>query len=88
MVYESIDHGNDVTCHALFSEKLRRKFKINVIVKNKSITIFHGLHYTLIDHRNYAIKCSNLCVKPLVCGSWIYLSLEHFMMSFLWSIRV
>ena len=28
----------------LFSEKLRRKLKINVIVKNKSTTIFHGLH--------------------------------------------
>ena len=40
MVYESMDQGNDVT----FSEKLHRKLKINVIVKNKSITIFHGLH--------------------------------------------
>ena len=27
-----------------FSEKLRRKLKINVIVKNKSTRIFHGLH--------------------------------------------
>ena len=27
-----------------FSEKIRRKLKINVIVKNKSTTIFHGLH--------------------------------------------
>ena len=27
-----------------FSEKLRRKLKISVIVKNKSTTIFHGLH--------------------------------------------
>ena len=27
-----------------FSEKLRRKQKINVIVKNKSTRIFHGLH--------------------------------------------
>ena len=44
---EVIDHGNDVTCHTLcgwFSEKLHRKLKINVIVKNKSTTIFHGLH--------------------------------------------
>ena len=36
MVYESIDHGNDVTCHAepvvLF---LVFRKKINVIVKNK-----------------------------------------------------
>ena len=39
-VYESMDHGSDVT----FSEKLRRKLKINVIVKNKSTTIFHCLH--------------------------------------------
>ena len=28
----------------LFLEKLRRKLKIKVIVKNKSTTIFHGLH--------------------------------------------
>ena len=27
-----------------FSEKLSRKLKINVIVKNKSTTLFHGLH--------------------------------------------
>ena len=58
MVYESIDHGNDVTCHAvpvvLF---LVFRNKINVIVKNKSTTIFHGLH-SFIDHRNDAIKCS------------------------------
>ena len=37
MVYESIDHGNDVTCHAvpvvLFLVLVK---KINVIVKNKS----------------------------------------------------
>ena len=45
MVYESIDHGNDVACHAvqvvLF---LVFRKKINVIVKNKSTTIFHGVH--------------------------------------------
>ena len=45
MVYESVDHRNDVTCHAvpvvLF---LVFRKKINVIVKNKSTTIFHGLH--------------------------------------------
>ena len=28
----------------LFLEKLSRKLKIKVIVKNKSTTIFHGLH--------------------------------------------
>ena len=47
------DHGNDVT----LSENLRKKPKINVIVKNKSTTIFHNL----IDYRNEAIKCSKLC---------------------------
>ena len=45
MVYESVDHRNDVTCHAvpvvLF---LVFRNKINVIVKNKSTAIFRGLH--------------------------------------------
>ena len=36
---------------------------------------------TLIDHRNDAIKSSNL-------GSWFHLSFEHLMASLLWSIRV
>ena len=44
MVFESIVHGNDVTCHAgpvvLFLEFCKK----NVIVKNKSTTIFCGLH--------------------------------------------
>ena len=61
MVYESIDHGNDVTCHAvpvvLF---LVFRKKINVIVKNKLTIVFHGLHF-YIDHRNDTIKCSKLC---------------------------
>ena len=39
---------------------VRRKLRINVIVKTKSTTIFHMV-YTLIDHRNDAIKCSKLC---------------------------
>ena len=30
----------------------------------------------------------NFAVKPLACGSWFHLSFEHFMTSFLWSIRV
>ena len=55
MVYESIDHGNDVT----FYEKLRRKLKISVIVKKKSTTIFDGLHSYRRD--NDAIKCLKLC---------------------------
>ena len=64
IVYESIDHGNDVTCQAvpvvlfLFFVK-----KINVIVKK-------ALQY------NHA------------CGWWFHLSFEHFMTSFLFSIRV
>ena len=44
MLYERIYHGNDVTCHAvpvvLFLVFRKKK---NVIVKNKSTTIFHGL---------------------------------------------
>ena len=31
----------------------------NVVVKNKSTTI--SMAYTLIDHRNDAVKCSKLC---------------------------
>ena len=61
MVYESIDHGSDVTCHAvpvvLF---LVFRKKINFIVKNKLTIVFHGLHF-YIDHRNDTIKCSKLC---------------------------
>ena len=37
MVYESIDHGNDVTCHAVLAVLfLVFSKKINFIVKNKS----------------------------------------------------
>ena len=40
MVYESIDHGNDVTCHAMpIVLFLAFRKKINIIVKNKSTTI-------------------------------------------------
>ena len=42
MVYESVDHRNDVTRHAVPVVLFFRN-KINVIVKNKSTTIFHGL---------------------------------------------
>ena len=45
MVYKSIDRGNDVKSHlvpvVLF---LVFRKRINVIVINKSTTIFHGLH--------------------------------------------
>ena len=48
---------------------------LNVIVKNKSTTIFHGL--TLIDHRHDLKMFKHFAVKPLACGSWFYLSFEH-----------
>ena len=46
MVYESINHGNDVTCHAVLVVLflVSRKKNLNVTVKNESTTIFHGLH--------------------------------------------
>ena len=41
---EGTDHGSDVTCHAVpVAMFLVFRNKINVIVKNKSTTIFHGL---------------------------------------------
>ena len=79
MVYESIDHGNDVTCHALPIVLFLAFRKKNVIVKNKSTTIFCGLHSSQ--------NVQNFAVKTLACGLWIHLSFEHFMTSFLWSIR-
>ena len=45
--------------------------------------------YTVIDHRNDVIKCSKTQVEPRASGEWFHLkSFEHFMASFLWSIRV
>ena len=49
---------------------VRRKLRINVIVKTKSTTIF-SIFYTLIDQRNDATKCSKLCsettrLRPVV----------------------
>ena len=55
MVYKSINHGNDVTCHAvlvilfLVSRKKKKTTTTNVIVKNKSTTIFHGPHSYLLS---------------------------------------
>ena len=60
MVYESIDHGSDVTCHAVPVVLFLVFRKKKIILKNKSNTIFHGLH-NLIDHRNDALKYSKLC---------------------------
>ena len=53
-----------------------------VIIKNKSNTIFHGMH-SLIDHRNdhEGILCSKLCHYGR-----FHLNFEHSMASFLWSI--
>ena len=60
MVYQSIDHGNDVTCHAMpvVLSLVFRKKKTNVIVKTNRPQF--SVVYTLIDHRNDAIKCSKL----------------------------
>ena len=71
MVNESIVRGNDVTCHAgpvvLYSVlSLVFRKKINVTVKNKATTIFHGL--PSYRHRNDTINVHNFAVKPLACG--------------------
>ena len=60
MVYESIDHGNDVTCHAVAVALFLVFRKKNVIVKRQNRPQF-SMVYTRIDHRNDAIKCSKLC---------------------------
>ena len=44
MVYESIDHGNDVTCHAVLVVLLLRKPKINVMVKKIDQAIDHSFY--------------------------------------------
>ena len=45
--------------------------------------------YVLVEHRNDAIKCHKTQVKPLNLRLVVSLqSFEHFMVSFLWSIRV
>ena len=45
--------------------------------------------YALVEHRNDAIKCHKTQVKPLNLRLVVSLqSFEHFMVSFLWSIRV
>ena len=60
MVYEIMDHGNDVICHAvpvvLFLVFRKKK---NYYCKKQIDHIFHGV--TPIDHRNDTIKCSKLC---------------------------
>ena len=63
MVCESIDHGNDATCQAMPVVLLRRKLKRNVIVKNKSTTIFHGLQsYWWLSHDFTKIQITKLSI--------------------------
>ena len=55
---DSIYQRNDATCHLVPAVLFLRK-KINVIVKTNRPQL--SMVYTLIDHRNDAIKCSKLC---------------------------
>ena len=55
---ESIYQRNDATCHVVPAVLFLCK-KINVIVKTNRPQL--SMVYTLIDHRNDAIKCSKLC---------------------------
>ena len=48
---------------------------VNIVVKNKSTTIFQGLY----SDRPYKWRhVQNFAVKPLACGSWFQLIFEHF----------
>ena len=82
MFNKSIDHENDLICFlfimcTIFWETSMEMdvVTLNVIVKNKSTIIFHGL--TLIDHRHDLKMFKHFAVKPLACGSWFHLSFEH-----------
>ena len=75
MVYESINHGNDVNCHAVLIVLFLvfRKKTPNVVVKNKSTTIFHGLHsyhlstfydfMTLVSQTSFGVETSGSIAK-------------------------
>ena len=76
MVYESINHGNDVTCHAVLVVLFlvfRKKGNPNVTVKNESTTIFHGLHsyhlgtfydfMTLVSQTSFGLETSGSIAK-------------------------
>ena len=82
-MHKSKKDGNDVTCHAVPVVLFLRK-KINVIVKKKKPQF--SVAYTLIDLGNDAIKCLKLCGQTTRLR--LHLSFEHFMTSFLWSLRV
>ena len=82
MFNKSIDHENGLICFlfimcTIFWETSMEMdvVTLNVIVKNKSTTIFHGL--TLIDHRHDLKMFKHFAVKLLTCGSWFHLSFEH-----------
>ena len=63
------------------SEKLRRKLKINVIIKNKSTTIFHGLHsYRPQKWYHKILKTLQWNHSPAARGStWVLnISWRHF----------
>ena len=66
MVYESIDHGNDVTCQDYVTQ-CAQDFPGNFTgtenkcCGKKTNPSQFSMVYTLIDHRNDAIKCSKLC---------------------------
>ena len=59
-MYESIAHGNDVTFHAV-PVVLFLVSRKNKCYCKKQIRPQFSMVYTLIDHRNDAIKCSKLC---------------------------
>ena len=59
MVYESIDHENDVTCQAMLVFCFWSFVKKNVIVKNKSI-ITHWVIMSPSLNKEYCIAWSAL----------------------------
>ena len=61
MVYESIDHGNDVTCHAVPVVLILVFSKNKIMLLQKTNRPQFSMVYTLIDYRNDSIKCSKLC---------------------------
>ena len=84
-MYKSKEDGNDVTCHAVpVVLVLVLRDKIHVIVKKNRPQF--SMAYTLIDLGNDAIKCLKLCKETTRLP--LHLSFEHFMTSFLWSLRV
>ena len=92
MFNKSIDHENYLICflfivRTIFWETSMEMdvITVNVIVKNKSTTIFHGL--TLIDHRHdiKMFKALQWNHSPVVLGfTWVL----NMLASLLWSIRV